>query len=100
MNIQAHGAMVAAENLRANECLVDVAAQPVGHQKIVNSPADALFSCIHAVAPPAISSLRIRIEITERISKAGVQKLCKLCAFLIGKAGVSLLVFGFLRSIS
>ena len=81
--------MVAAVDLGEDIRRGDAAAQALGDDEIVDSPPHVPLSCGGAVAPPGVGIGLIGIKISERIGKAGLQKLGELAALFVGEAGIA-----------
>ncbi len=79
--------MVAAHYLSVNFGVLNLPADPVADQKIVNAPSRIVFSGVEAVRPPGILDF-FRIQATLGINEPRCQQLGKAFSFLIGKASV------------
>ena len=86
--------MIRAHDLRQYISILYLISQPVGHDKVVDTPADVALSCCRAVAPPGIRIALIGVKRAEAVDKSGIEKLCKLAAFFVGKAGVKVVSVG------
>ena len=79
--------MVAAHYLSVNFGVLNLPADPVADQKIVNAPSRIVFSGVEAVRPPGILDF-FRIQATVGITNPAASRLGKAFSFLIGKASV------------
>ena len=89
IQLKLHRAVIRTENFGADRSFPDGAGQPVGNQKIVNTPSGVFLPGAEAVGPPAVCTGHVGIQQTEAIGKAGLQQGGKSVPFLIGKARVS-----------
>ena len=76
-----------AHYLSVNFGVLNLPADPVADQKIVNAPSRIVFSGVEAVRPPGILDF-FRIQATVGINEPRCQQLGKAFSFLIGKASV------------
>lgn len=66
---QPHRTMVRTQNLVMDRCGGDPVCDSVGYDKIVNAPAGIVFPGIEAVAPPAVHTSGIGVQVAEGIRK-------------------------------
>ena len=67
--------------------------QPVGNDKVIDPPADILLPGTEAVAPPGISDF-LRVQVAERVRKAGLEQFRERCPLLITEAGIEVIAVG------
>ena len=80
--------MVGAEYLLMYFRAGKAAVEPLGAEEIVDAPARVPLARFEAVAPPAVLSLDVGIEISECISKARGEQLGHLVSLFVREAGV------------
>ena len=86
VNFQFNGAMVRAEDIGVDFCLLYFIFNAVSNAEIVNTPACVVGSCVEAIAPPGIDAFSVGIKISEGICETAFKKQRKLSSFLIGEA--------------
>ena len=80
--------MIRAHDFGQYVSILYVITQPVGYDKVVDTPADVALTRSRTVAPPRIRIALIGVKRADAVDKSGIEKLCKLAAFFVGKAGV------------
>ena len=79
--------MVAAQDLRMDEGILQTVTKTVGDDEIVYAPAGVLLTGLEAVRPPGVLHF-IRILITERVGESAGQQMAELLTLLVGKSGI------------
>ena len=79
--------MVAAQDLRMDEGILQTVAKTVGDDKIVYAPACVLLTGLETVGPPGVFHL-VRILIAERVGKSAGEQVAELLTLLVGKSGI------------
>ena len=85
--------MIAAENIGANRGGNQAALQTIRSEKIVNPPTRILLAGMEPIAPPAVCSRQIRMEIPESIRKTGGKELRHFSALLVAESRVAAVRF-------
>ena len=86
--------MIRAHDFGQYVSILYVITQPVGYNKVVDTPADVALSCCRTVAPPGIRVALIGVKHAEAVDKPCVEKLGELAALFVGKAGVKVVSVG------
>ena len=89
--------MIAAENIGANRGGNQAALQTIRSEKIVNPPTRILLAGMEPIAPPAVCSRQIRMEIPESIRKTGGKELRHFSALLVAESRVAAVGAGVLQ---
>ena len=85
--------MVAAHHIAVNLCGGNLVRDALGNQEVVDAPSGVVRTGVEHVAPPAVCAGRIRMQIAERIHKAGSKQLRHRGALLRGETGIILVCF-------
>lgn len=80
--------MIGTEYVSMNFGRPDTLSREIGHEEVIQTPADIPSPCPSAIAPPAILSL-IGVQVTERVGIPCLQQGGELAALLVGKSGVA-----------
>ena len=83
--------MIRAHDLGQDVCILDIASQALGHDKIVYAPADIPLPCGGTVAPPRVCVGTVGVQAAEGIDKSGIQKLRELFSLLVGEPGIEVI---------
>ena len=89
--------MIGAKDLAVDGGGGDFIRNPVGYDKVVDAPSGVVLPGVEAVAPPTVDTGGIRVEVSEGIRKACIQKLCEAVPLFIGETGVSTIGGGILQ---
>ena len=80
--------MVAAENLVVDSGADEAVIHPLRGQEVIDAPACVLLSGTESVAPPAVGSFQVWMEMAERIRETARQELCHLFPLLVCEASI------------
>ena len=80
--------MVGAGDMRVYIGSAQLRCNPGRYKKIVYTPAHILLAGSASIAPPAISTGCIGMQVPERIDKSGVEQLGETSPFLVGKSRI------------
>ena len=97
INFQTHGAVVGAKGIFINGGGGNFIRDPVGNDKIVNTPACVLFSGFEHIAPPSIAIRCVGVQMAEGVGKTCLQCLGEACPLFIGETGIAPIGFGILQ---
>lgn len=89
--------MVAAHNVAMYFRIYDLILCAVIDQEIVDPPPRIFLPGMETVAPPGIGPLFVRVQVSERISKASGQKLLKLPPLFVGESCIFVVGLGVLQ---
>lgn len=80
--------MIGAGDVRKDGSVFHPTEKLAGDAEVVDPPPDVVGACIGAVAPPGVGFSFVRVEMTEGIVIAAVQKLGECGTLLIRESGV------------
>ena len=81
--------MVRAGDLGVDRGVKDAIPKPVRNHKIVDPPTGVVFSCLKAIAPPAVHPGGSGVLVAEGVGKAGFQQSGEAGALFVGKTGTA-----------
>ena len=97
IQFKSHRAMVRTEDFGVNRCCCDFISDPVGYQKIVDSPSCVVLTGIEAVTPPAVCSGYIGVSEPESIREACFQQLSEAFTLLVRETRIAAVAGGVLQ---
>ena len=80
--------MIRTHDVGVDGSFMNLIRQSAGHYKIVNTPACVLGAGVKHIAPPAVGTGHIGIQMPERIGKTVLQQSGECVSFFIRKAGI------------